>query len=73
MTMLYRQSSSSVLTRLLSLFYISSGKYTFNGKGAKDAPVKGIDDKHQITVTSTVSAVGDFLPKQQIYTGKTKR
>ena len=42
------------------LFYISPGKYTFNIKGAKNALVKGIDDKRQITATFALSVVGDF-------------
>ena len=55
------------------LFYITPGKYTFNIKGANNVPVKGIDDKRQITATFAVSAVGVFLPMQLIYTGKTNR
>ena len=35
--------------------------------------VKGIDDKRQITTTFGVSATGDFLPMQLIYTANTKR
>ena len=53
--------------------YHTFHKYTFNIKGAKNVPVKGIDDKRQITATFAVSAVGDFLPMQLIYVGKTKR
>ena len=54
------------------LFYISAEKYIFNIKSAKNVPVKGIDDKRQITATFEVSTVGDFLPMQPISTGNTK-
>ena len=53
--------------------YVSPGKYTFNMKGAKHVPIKGVDDKRQITATFAVSASGDFLPMQLIYAGETKR
>ena len=49
------------------------GKYTFNPKGAKTVPIKGIDDKRQITATFVISMTGEFLPIQLIYEGKTKR
>ena len=55
------------------LFNVSPGKYTFNIKSAENGPVKGIDDKRQIAATFEVSAAGDFLPMQLIYTGNTKR
>ena len=55
------------------LSYVSPGKYTFSFKGAKNVPVKGVDDKRQITATFAVSSTGDFLPIQLIYEGKTKR
>ena len=42
-------------------------------KGAKHVPIKGVDDKRQITATFAVSASGDFLPMQLIYAGETKR
>ena len=42
------------------LSYVSPGKYTFNMKGAKHVPIKGFDDKLQITTTFAVSASGDF-------------
>ena len=56
----------------IPLLYVSSGKYTFNMKGAKHVPIKGVDDKRQITATFAVSASGDFLPMQLIYAGETK-
>ena len=49
------------------------GKYTFDLKGSKTVPIKGVDDKRQITATFTVTASGSFLPIQLIYSGKTKR
>ena len=55
------------------LSYVSPGKQTFNSKDAKNLPVKGIDNKRQITATFAVSAEGDFLPMQLIYAGETKR
>ena len=42
------------------LSYVSPGKHTFNSKGAKNVPVKGIDYKRQIAAIFAVSAVGDF-------------
>ena len=48
-------------------------KYTYNFKGVKIVPIKGVDDKRQITATFAVSCVGDFLPMQLIYAGKTSR
>ena len=55
------------------LSYVSPGKYTFNPKGVKTVPIKGIDDKRQITATFTVSMTGKFLPIQFIDEGKTAR
>ena len=56
-----------------SLSYVSPGKYTFNPKGAKAVPIKGIDDKRQIPATFTVSMTGKFLPIQLVYEGKAPR
>ena len=55
------------------LSYVSPEKYTFNFKGAKNVPIKGVDDKRQITTTFAISATGEFLPVKLIYPGKTKR
>ena len=55
------------------LSYVSPGKYTFNMKGAKHVPIKGVDDKRQITATFAVSASGNFLLMQLIYALETKR
>ena len=53
--------------------YVSPGKYTFNPKGAQTVPIKGIDDKRQITTTFTVSVTGKLLPIQLSYERKTPR
>ena len=55
------------------LSYVSPGKYTFDVKGVKTVPIKGIDGKRQITATFAISMSGEFLPIQEIYEGKTKR
>ena len=41
---------------------VSPGKYTFNFKGAKNVPIKGVDEKRQTTTTFAISATGEFLP-----------
>ena len=51
--------------------YIFPGKYTFNPKGAQTVPIKGIDDKRQITTTFTVRMTGKL--RKLIYEGKTPR
>ena len=55
------------------LSYVSPGKYTFSSKGSTNVPIKGFDDKRQITATFVVSASGSFLPMQLIYKGKSER
>ena len=55
------------------LSYVCPGKYTFNPKGAKTVPIKGIDNKRQISATFVISMTGEFLPIQLTYEGKTKR
>ena len=55
------------------LSYVSHGKYTFDPKGAKTVPIKGVDDKRQITATFSISMTGSFLPIQLNYEGKTQR
>ena len=52
------------------LSYGSPGKYSF--KVGENVPIKGSNDKRQITATFSSSAKGKFLPMQLIYTGKTK-
>ena len=53
--------------------YVSPGQYTFSLKRSKNVPIKGVDDKRQITTTFAVSSTGKFLPIQLIYTGTTPR
>ena len=55
------------------LTYVPPGKYTFYLKGSTTVPLKGVDDKYQITATFTVTATGAFLPIQFIYQGATER
>ena len=38
------------------LSYVIPGKYTFDVKGVKTVPIKGIDDKQQMTATFTISS-----------------
>ena len=58
---------------LTSLSHVSPEKYTFNLRGIKNVPIKGADDKRQITITFDVSATGNFLSTQIIHIGKTER
>ena len=55
------------------LAYISPGKYTFDLKDSKTVPIKGVDDKRQVTATFTVTASGSLLAIQLTYSGKAKR
>ena len=41
--------------------------------GSKRVEIAGIDDKRQITAVFAGTLVGDFLPPQLIYQGKTKK
>ena len=52
---------------------VSPGKYLFHFRGSKHVPVKGVADKRQIMATFGVSVVGESLPMQGIYGGKTKQ
>ena len=45
--------------------------WTMEKKGAKRVEIAGVEDKHQITAVFATTAVGDFLPIQVIYQGKT--
>ena len=45
--------------------------WTMEKKGAKRVEIAGVDDKLQITAIFAATAVGDFLPVQLIYQGKT--
>ena len=55
------------------LAYVNTEKYTFPFKGAKNIPIKHVDDKRHITATFNVRCTGEFLPIQLIYAGKTEQ
>ena len=55
------------------LSYVNTGKYTFSFKGAKNIPIKDVDDKRQITASFAASCTGQFLPIQLIYAGKAEQ
>ena len=55
------------------LSHVNTGKYTFSFKGAKNIPIKDMDNKRQITVTFAISCTGEFLPIQLIYAGKSEQ
>ena len=46
-----------------SLSYVSPGKCTFNPKGAKTVPIKGVVDKRQIMATFSISMTAYDFPK----------
>ena len=52
---------------------VPSGNWTMDKKGAKRISISGADDKRQITLVLAGSMVGDLLPPQIIYKGKTQR
>lgn len=54
------------------LTYVSLGRQTFDLKDLIPVPIKGIDNKRQMTATFTVSVSGSFLPIQLIFNAKTK-
>ena len=54
------------------LSYVSPTKCTFDLKGSTTVPIKGVNDKRQITATFAVYASGSFLPLQLMYNGKIK-
>ena len=52
---------------------VPSSSWTMNQSGAKRVEVCGVNDKRMITCVFCGTAVGDFLPPQVIYQGKTAR
>ena len=52
--------------------YVSPGKYTFSFRGAKDVPIKKVDDKRQITGTFAVNLHGKFLLNRLIFQEKSR-
>ena len=53
------------------LSYVVTGNSTLDEKGVKYVPLQGKGKKKQITGTFAISIIGDFLPVQLIYDGKT--
>lgn len=47
--------------------------WTMATKGSKRVPIQGLDDKRQITGVFCGTLLGEFLPIQLIYSGKTQR
>ena len=45
--------------------------WTMEQRGAKRVEISGVDDKLQITAVFAATPVGEFLPIQLIYQGKT--
>lgn len=55
------------------MYYTTPGKYTFDVRGVKTALVTGINNKHQINATFSISMSRKFLQLEVIYSRKTKR
>jgi hypothetical protein len=51
----------------------TGGAHTWDEKGTKHVKVHGMEDKRQITVAVSSSAVGTLLPFQVIFTRTTNR
>ena len=45
--------------------YCPNPQNTFSSKGAKNDPIKGVDDKRQITATLAASSTGSFCEGMQ--------
>ncbi|KAK3098237.1 hypothetical protein FSP39_017476 [Pinctada imbricata] len=48
---------------------VPCGEWTMNETGAKQVPIKGVDDKRQIIALLAVAKSGDILPPQLLYQG----
>ena len=55
------------------LNFVPVSEWTMEAEGTKRVEVAGKDDKRQLTAVLGGSLVGDFLPPQLIYEGKTTR
>ena len=55
------------------LYLVPASKWTMAPKGQKRVRVKGLNDKRMITGVFCATLIGDFLPMQIIYGGKTNR
>ena len=47
--------------------------WTMEQRGSQRVEISGIDDKRQITAVFAATAIGDFLPPQVIYKGKSSK
>ena len=54
------------------LSYVSPEQYSSDMKGAKNVPVKGVEEERQVTATFEISISGVFLTVKVIYEEKTK-
>ena len=52
--------------------YVPVSNWTLEKEGTKRVEIVGIDDKRQITAIFAGNMIGEFLPPQIIYKGKTK-
>ena len=55
------------------LSIIPTGNWSMHKAGAKVVPIAHSDDKRQITAVLAANAMGEYLPPQLIYKGKTTR
>ena len=51
--------------------FVPVSSWTMDQKGAKRVEIAGVDNKRQITAVFAASAIGEILPFQVIYQGKT--
>jgi len=47
-----------------SSFYVSVGRMTMAATNSQSVAIKGLTDKHNITLTFVISLSGEFLPLQ---------
>ena len=53
--------------------FIPCSEWTLEVQGSKQVPIKGLDDKREMTVLMTVNAAGDVIPPQLLYAGTTQQ
>ncbi len=56
-----------------ALHLVPTGQWIMHHAGEKVVPITISDDKRQITAVLAATMVGEYLPPQLIYTGKTSR
>ena len=56
-----------------ALQLMPTGQWTMHHTGEKVIPIASSDDKRQITAVLAASLIGEYLPPQLIYYGKTER